>query len=134
MSENEQAKIFAKNLNRLLKERNEMQKDIAQKLGVCTSTFSTWSTGTKIPRMDKSAALADHFDVELSELLDNPKAEEPEKKLDIKAKIDELLSGMSTADALAFSGEVVDEETERLLRQSLEHVIEMAEVLNKKKK
>lgn len=62
--------IFSKNLNKLLRDREKTQLDIAKALGVSSSTVSSWCTGEKMPRMDKVERLAEYFRVVKSYLLE----------------------------------------------------------------
>ena len=52
MPENELKMIFSKNLNHYLSESGENQVEVAKKLGISISTFSSWCTGQRMPRMD----------------------------------------------------------------------------------
>lgn len=61
--------IFARNLNKLIEERHESQVEVANKLGIKQSTFSSWCTGAKFPRADKLDMLAVYFGVEREELI-----------------------------------------------------------------
>ena len=63
--------IFAKNLNAMLTKHNKSQIEVANTLGIKQSTFSSWCTGTKMPRMDKVQALADYFGVMKSDLIED---------------------------------------------------------------
>ena len=63
MSESESKRIFAEKFNRILTERNQSQVEIARLLQVSTSTVSSWSQATRMPRMDKIEQLAAHFGV-----------------------------------------------------------------------
>lgn len=71
MGENEIKKIFSKNFNRLLKLHEKTQKDISDDLGYHRATVSEWARGTKYPRMDKVERLAQYFNVQISELIDD---------------------------------------------------------------
>ncbi len=68
--------IFAKNLNFLLEKNDKTQIDVAERLGIKQSTFSSWCTGSKMPRMDKVQALADYFGVMKSDLIEEKPATE----------------------------------------------------------
>lgn len=61
MSEIESKRIFQKKFNQLLEERQITQKEIAGICNASTSTVSTWSKGTNMPRMDKIERLANYF-------------------------------------------------------------------------
>lgn len=70
MPEFETKAVFARNLCRLLAEHNQNQTDLVRALSVSKSTVSSWCTGEKMPRMDKIEAIARHFNVPKSELLE----------------------------------------------------------------
>ena len=86
MKDDKQQKIFTKNLNKQIEERNLTQIEIADAIGVSQQTFSTWCRGLAIPRMGKIQALADYFGIPKSKLVD-------EQPLDIPDAIEaQLLS------------------------------------------
>ena len=62
MPENELKMIFSKNLNHYLSESGENQVEVAKKLGISISTFSSWCTGQRMPRMEKSDLIEDSID------------------------------------------------------------------------
>ena len=70
MTEVEQKKIFAKNLNRYIAKSNKTQKEIADSIGVSPQTFNTWCQGIALPRMGKVQALADYFSIGKTDLID----------------------------------------------------------------
>ena len=75
--------IFATNLQRLMKEHNEKQVDIARLLGVTKSAVSSYVHGDQMPRMDKIEILAQHFGVSRGALIEEPGAEpEPTEPVD----------------------------------------------------
>ncbi|MCI5655181.1 MAG: helix-turn-helix transcriptional regulator [Candidatus Pseudoruminococcus sp.] len=71
MPENELKMVFSKNLNYYLSLSGENQVEVAKKLGISTSTFSSWCTGQKMPRMDKIEMLANYFGIEKSDLIED---------------------------------------------------------------
>lgn len=70
MTDNEQRKIFAQNLNKYLQLNGKSQKEVADAIGVLTSTFNTWCQGIALPRMGKIQKLADYFKINKSDLID----------------------------------------------------------------
>ncbi len=66
--------IFADNLRRLMDLQGSRQADLARLLGVSRSTLSSYCAGEQMPRMDKLEALAQHFGVKVSALLEEEKA------------------------------------------------------------
>lgn len=62
--------VLTKNLQKYLGLNNATQKDVAHSIGVTTGTFNDWVKGRAVPRMDKIQKLADYFDIEVSDLLE----------------------------------------------------------------
>lgn len=75
-------KIFAKNLSYYLKYYNKTSLNICTTLGISPSTFSDWLNGKKYPRIDKIEMLANYFNIQKSDLI--------EDKFKDEEKIDEL--------------------------------------------
>lgn len=73
MTDTEQKKIFAQNLNRYLSISNKSQKEVADAIGVSPQTFNTWCQAIALPRMGKVQKLADYFKIEKSDLIDEKK-------------------------------------------------------------
>lgn len=71
MTDNEQTRIFQKNLLRLLHESKKSQTEVANAIGVNHQTFSTWCCGVAFPRMGKVQALADYFHCNKSDLIED---------------------------------------------------------------
>lgn len=76
----ETKKIFSKNLSNLLSDQKKTQVDVAEALGVSTSTVSSWCTGEKMPRMDKVERLAKYLSVGKSDLLEENKSPVPKRE------------------------------------------------------
>ncbi len=47
------------------------QSDLIRDLHIGSSTISSWCTGAKLPRMGKIQLLADYFNIEKSELIED---------------------------------------------------------------
>ena len=65
--------IFAENLRRLMEQQGSRQADLARLLGVSRSTLSAYCSGEQMPRMDKLEALAQHFSIPVSRLIEEEK-------------------------------------------------------------
>lgn len=76
MSDDEQKRIFAKNLLKYLEKKNKTQKEVADAIQVSPQTFNTWCQGIAIPRMGKVQLLADYFGIGKSDLLDDKSNED----------------------------------------------------------
>lgn len=69
MSEMEFNAIFSKRLKYFLELNDMSQVELAQKLGVGTSTVSNWTNGLKTPRMSKVDAMCQLFGCKRSDLM-----------------------------------------------------------------
>lgn len=65
----ESREVFAGNLRALMGKAGKSRKDISEAIGVSYFTFSDWCNGKKYPRIEKIEALAQYFDVSVSELV-----------------------------------------------------------------
>ena len=70
MADEEQKKIFSRNLNNYLSLNNKTQKEVADAIGVSPQTFNTWCQGIALPRMGKVQLLADYFNIGETDLID----------------------------------------------------------------
>ena len=70
MSDIGNKEIFAKNLSYYLKLNGKEQKEVAEVIGVATSTFNDWVKAKKYPRIDKIEMLANYFGVLKSDLIE----------------------------------------------------------------
>ena len=66
-------KIFSNNLQRWSSIRGIKQIDVMNKFNLSSSTVSDWYNGKKYPRMDVVQKLAFFLDIELSDLVEEPK-------------------------------------------------------------
>lgn len=77
MSEENQKKIFSTNLNLYIEKSGKTQAEIAKSIGVSPQTFNTWCKGIAIPRMGKVQALADYFNINKADLIDEKNENKP---------------------------------------------------------
>ena len=68
--------IVAKNLVRVLEEREITQAELAEKIGVSAATVSNWCNGTKMPRMKKFDAICQVLGVNRSDLMEEKQSQE----------------------------------------------------------
>lgn len=73
MTDDEQKKVFAENLNRYIALNGKQQKDVAKDLGINPTTLNTWCTGNSMPNVGKIQKLADYFRIGKSDLTDEKK-------------------------------------------------------------
>ena len=62
--------VFSKNLSYYIERSGKTQKEIAEIVGVSTSTFNDWVKAKKYPRIDKIEILADYFRILKSDLIE----------------------------------------------------------------
>ena len=76
--------VFSRNLAYYIERSGKTQKEIAEIVGVSTSTFNDWVKAKKYPRIDKIEILADYFRILKSDLIEERTQEhrEMQKKND----------------------------------------------------
>lgn len=73
----EKNKVFAENLRYFLEQSGDAQVDVAKAIGVLPSTFCDYCQGRTHPRMDKVERLANYFDIDITDLLEERSYENP---------------------------------------------------------
>lgn len=63
-------KVFVENFNYYLNKNNERKTDIARMLGVTPTTLSDWTKMRTYPRMDKLQRLAEHWGIDVVDLVE----------------------------------------------------------------
>lgn len=71
MTDDEQKRIFSRNLNFYIAQSGKQQKEIAKDLGYSPTTFNTWCVGKIVPSAGKIQKIADYFNIGKSDLLDD---------------------------------------------------------------
>ena len=69
--------VFAKNLAKYLNRSGKSQREMADIVGVSSSTFNEWLKAKKYPRIDKIEFMANYFGILKSDLIE----EEEDKKI-----------------------------------------------------
>ena len=75
MSDLGNKQVMAKNLNYYVEKSGRTQKELAEVVGVATSTFNDWCKGKKYPRIDKIEMLANYFSILKSDLIEDKSKE-----------------------------------------------------------
>lgn len=70
MTDEEQKKVFANNLNKYISLNCKQQKEVAEAIGVNPTTFNMWCKGNAMPNVGKIQKLADYFGIGKSDLTD----------------------------------------------------------------
>ena len=69
MNEKDFNSLFSQRLRHYLNENNMTQVELANKLGVGTTSIYNWVSGLKTPRMDKVDAMCNIFNIRREDLL-----------------------------------------------------------------
>ncbi len=72
--------MFGENLQKLRKEKNISQEQLAEKLGVTRQSVSKWESGTSYPEMDKIVILCKIFNCDIDTIINKDVMEEKKKK------------------------------------------------------
>ena len=80
--------IFCRNLNYYMKERGKSRKEIADAIGVSYFTLTDWVKGKFYPRMDKVERLANYFNINISDLVEERgKEKKPVESAELHVRI-----------------------------------------------
>ena len=77
MDETRNNKVFSENLKHFMELKGVTQKEVAAYCGVSTGTFCDWIKGRVHPRMGKVQKLAEFFNVEKSDLIEERSYDSP---------------------------------------------------------
>jgi transcriptional regulator with XRE-family HTH domain len=83
--------IFAKNLTYYINRHSKEQKEVADAIGVPSSTFNNWVKGNKYPRIDKIEMLANYFGIMKSDLIEEHTESNATKTISITEDEQKLL-------------------------------------------
>ena len=70
MTNEEQKRIFARNLSKCISLNGKQQKDVAKDLGINPTTLNMWCNGNALPSTGKIRKLADYFRIGMTDLTD----------------------------------------------------------------
>ena len=128
---------LGENIKFYRKKKKMTQADLAEALGVFSTTISAWEVGRNKPLIDKIEMMSNLFEVKKSELLGETlevftpeltKKDERYIQKDIETMIQELDNGLYSKDTAEY-----DEETRQLLIASLEQAARIAKLAAKEK-
>ena len=71
--------VFGRNLTMYLQKTGRSQREMADIIGVSSSTFNDWTKGRKYPRIDKIEFLANFFDIQKSDLIEDKTENSPDE-------------------------------------------------------
>lgn len=136
MADEEQKKIFSRNLNNYLSLNNKTQKEVADAIGVSPQTFNTWCQGIALPRMGKVQLLADYFNIGKTDLIDE-KTEgiTPKDERDIAKDLNRIMTEIKKGNngPLYYNGIEMDDASINLLQNAIEYALRETKKENKVK-
>ena len=136
MADEEQKKIFSKNLNKYLSLNNKTQKEVADAIGVSPQTFNTWCQGIALPRMGKVQLLADYLNIGKTDLIDE-KTEgiTPKDERDIAKDLNRIMTEIKIGNngPLYYNGIEMDDASINLLQNAIEYALRETKKENKVK-
>ena len=130
MADEEQKRIFSKNLNKFLSQSQKTQKEVAEAINVSPQTFNTWCQGIALPRMGKVQKLADYFGILKSDLIDDKEDSDltSRDKRDIAKDLDRIMAEIKNGDdgPLYYNGTEIDDASINLLENAIEFALTQA--------
>ncbi len=137
MVDEEQRRIFSKNLNKYLSLYNKTQKEVADAINVSPQTFNTWCQGIALPRMGKVQRLADYFGIGKTDLIDEkfPNTLTANDERDIAKDLDRIMREIQKGDnsPLYYNGVEIDDASINLLQNAIEFALRETKKENKVK-
>lgn len=127
---------FGNVLKTLRTSNNIKQADLAKTIGVSASTIGMYEQGRREPDFDILQKIADYFNVSIDYLIG--KAEKSDSRIsekdekDIAKTMKKLKEQLSNNQGLLFDGNILDEDTSRLLLEAIEQQERMIKKINKK--
>lgn len=90
MTDEQQKRIFAKNLNYYITQNGKQQNEVAKELNINASTLNMWCNGNSLPGVGKIQRLADYFGIGKSDLLDEKLDSDPVMDARILADVETM--------------------------------------------
>lgn len=72
MTDEEQKRLFAKNLNKYIALNGKQQIEVAKDLGINPTTLNMWCKGNSMPGPGKIRTLSEYFGIGMTDLTDEP--------------------------------------------------------------
>lgn len=125
-------------LKQLREELGISQIELAKIFNISNTALSQYESGNRTPSDDLKVKLADYFDVSLDFLMGKSNSRRPENSLtekdekDIAKTMQKLKEQLANDKGLMFDGDVLDEETAKLLLDAIEQQEKLVKTINKK--
>lgn len=138
MSDDFYKKIFSRNLNHYMKKNDKTQSDLIHDLGFNKSAVSTWCNGTRLPRMDKVEQLAQYFNINRSDLMEERSQDSgfsltARDERDIEKIINQTREKLVSQEGLMFDGDPASPEAIDSILSAMQIGMELAKKKNKER-
>lgn len=80
MTDEEQKRIFARNLNKYMSLNQKQQIDVARDLNISPTRLNMWCNGKSMPKVSVIQKLADYFRIGKSDLTDDKEIDDADMK------------------------------------------------------
>lgn len=80
-------RTFSKNLKKYMNLFQKTRKDICKDLNFSYTTFTSWEKGINYPRIDKIEILANYFNIEKSDLIEEKEENSPQQSVGIRIPV-----------------------------------------------
>lgn len=119
MTDEQQKKIFAKNLSYYIDLNQKQKKELAKHLGISSSTISMWLSEKNMPPVSTIQKIADYFMIGKSDLVD--------EKLDSNPEFDARLLNNTEAMKMVQKFLKLPVDDRKIIEQLIEHLLQKIE-------
>lgn len=116
--------VMAKNIRYYMKKRGLNAKDFSIELNFKYSTVLDWLNAKTYPRIDKIEMMANYFNIEKSDLVEDKDKEK--ENIDISIMVNDLIENLNSNQTLMYKDEPMDELTKELVKTSIEQAARIA--------
>ena len=116
--------VMAKNIRYYMEKRGLNAKDFSIELNFKYSTVLDWLNAKTYPRIDKIEMMANYFNIEKSDLVEDKDKEK--ENIDISIMVNDLIENLNSNQTLMYKDEPMDELTKELVKSSIEQAAQIA--------
>lgn len=116
--------VMAKNIRYYMEKRGLNAKDFSIELDFKYSTVLDWLNAKTYPRIDKIELMANYFNIEKSDLVEDKDKEK--ENIDISIMVNDLIENLNSNQTLMYKDEPMDELTKELVKTSIEQAARIA--------
>lgn len=116
--------VMAKNIRYYMEKRGLNAKDFSIELNFKYSTVLDWLNAKTYPRIDKIEMMANYFNIEKSDLVEDKDKEK--ENIDISIMVNDLIENLNSNQTLMYKDEPMDELTKELVKTSIEQAARIA--------